>query len=122
MATGVKAVDQLIEQFGILSSPGEDKFQRYFYLYGGDVRANTLPFCMYQKVMNAPVSRRFSVHHFYLPHKKCKLASFLFNEKGELVEQVYYAKVARMVVVCRKLQQQVLAQRNKLKAEMQFAA
>ena len=122
MTTGVKAVDQLIEQFGILSSPGENKFQRFSYLYGGDVRANSLPFCMYQKVMNAPVSHRFSVHHFYLPHKKCKLASFLFNEKGELIEQVYYPKASRMVVVCRKLQQYVLMQRYKLRAEIQYAA
>jgi len=112
MTTGVKAVDQLIDRFGILSGPGEDQFQRFSYLFGGDKRANTLPFCMYQKVMSAPVSRRFAVHHFYLPHKKCKLASFLFNEKGELIEQVYFTKMSRMVNVCRKLQQRVLRERH----------
>ncbi|WP_218397184.1 hypothetical protein [Alteromonas lipotrueae] len=111
MTTGVKAVDQLIEKFGILSSPGQDKFQRLTHLFGGDKRADSLPFCMYQKVMGAPVSRRFTVHHFYLPYKNCKLASFMFNEKGELIEQVYFTKMSRMVNVCRKLQRMLLQER-----------
>jgi hypothetical protein len=42
-----------------------------------------------------------------MPGNKGKLASFLFNEKGQLIEQVYYQKVARWVQVCRKLQQLV---------------
>lgn len=112
MTTGVKAVDQLIEKFGILSSPGQDQFQRLTSLFGGDKRANTLPFCMYQKVMSAPVSQRFTVHQFYLPYKKSKLASFLFNEKGELIEQVYFTKMSRMVNVCRKLQRILLEEKD----------
>ena len=112
MTTGVKAVDQLIQKFGILSSPGQDKFQRLTYLFGGDKRADSLPFCMYQKVMGAPVSRRFTIHHFYLPHKNCKLASFMFNEKGELIEQVYFTKMSRMVNVCRKLQRLLLEEKG----------
>ena len=80
MTTGVKAVDQLIEKFGILSSPGQDKFQR--------------------------------LTHFYLPYKNCKLASFMFNEKGELIEQVYFTKMSRMVNVCRKLQRILLEEKD----------
>lgn len=117
MKTGVKAVDQLIEEFGILTKPGNDPFQRLMHLFGGDKRADTLPFCMYNKVMGAPVSRRFTVHHFYLPYKNCKLASFMFNEKGELIEQVYFTKMSRMVNVCRKLQQ--IVTREKLLAQRQ---
>ena len=107
MQTGIKAVDQLILKHGILNELGSNTFQRRSRLTGGDERANGLPFCMYQKVVNAPVSHQFTVHHFYMPGNKGKLASFLFNEKGQLIEQVYFQKVARWVQVCRKLQQLV---------------
>jgi hypothetical protein len=107
MQTGIKAVDQLISKHGIMADLGYDTFQRRARLTGGDERANTLPFCMYQKVVSAPLSRNFTVHHFYMPGNKGKLASFLFDEKGALIEQVYYQKVSRWVKVCRKLQQLV---------------
>ena len=107
MQTGIKAVDQLISKHGIMAEFGSDTFQRRSRLTGGDERANGLPFCMYQKVAHAPLSHQFTVHHFYMPGNKGKLASFLFNEKGQLIEQVYYQKVARWVEVCRKLQQLV---------------
>ena len=107
MQTGVKAVDELLSKHGILTESGFDDFQRRARLPGGDERANSLPFCMYQKITNAPMSHFFTVHHFYMPGNKGKLASFLFNEKGQLIEQVYYQKVARWVQVCRKLQQLV---------------
>jgi len=118
MQTGIKAVDQLILKHGIMADLGSDTFQRRSRLTGGDERANALPFCMYQKVAHAPLSHQFTVHHFYMPgskgklasflfNEKGKLASFLFNEKGQLIEQVYYQKVARWVKVCRKLQQLV---------------
>ena len=107
MQTGIKAVDQLISKHGIMAEFGSDTFQRRSRLTGGDERANGLPFCMYQKVVYAPLSHQFTVHHFYMPGSKGKLASFLFNEKGQLIEQVYYQKVARWVKVCRKLQQLV---------------
>ena len=107
MQTGIKAVDQLILKHGIMVNFGADTFQRRSRLTGGDARANGLPFCMYQKVAYAPLSHQFTVHHFYMPGNKGKLASFLFDEKGQLIEQVYYQKVARWVEVCRKLQQLV---------------
>ncbi|BFT30495.1 hypothetical protein D210916BOD24_16710 [Alteromonas sp. D210916BOD_24] len=118
MQTGIKGVDQLIAKHGIKVDVGFDDFQRRSRLTGGDERAQALPFCMYQKVMNAPLSRMFTVHHFYMPDHKGKLASFLFNEKGELIEQVYYQKVARWVNVCRKLQQWV----QTATSDMQMAA
>ena len=107
MQTGIKAVDQLISKHSIMADLGADTFQRRTRLTGGDERANALPFCMYQKVAHAPLSKQFTVHHFYMPSNKGKLASFLFDEKGQLIEQVYYQKVARWVQVCRKLQQLV---------------
>ncbi|MEC8374878.1 MAG: hypothetical protein VX078_08730 [Pseudomonadota bacterium] len=107
MQTGIKAVDQLLAKHGIMGEEGYDQFQRRARLTGGDSRANMLPFCMYQKVAYAPLSQSFTVHHFYMPGNKGKLASFLFDEKGALIEQVYYQKVSRWVQVCRKLQQLV---------------
>lgn len=118
MQTGNKSVDQLIAKHGILSTPGVNEFQRRVRLTGGDERANSLPFCMYQKVAYAPLSQFFSVHHFYLPSHKGKLASFLFDEKGNLIEQVYYQRVARWVKVCRKLEQLV----RRGKQDIQLAA
>ena len=118
MQTGVKAIDQLISKHGIMADLGYDSFQRRARLTGGDQRANALPFCMYKKVVSAPLSRSFTVHHFYMPGNKGKLASFLFDEKGELIEQVYYQKIARWVKVCRKLHQ--LVQRTS--TDMQLAA
>lgn len=116
--TGTKSIDQLIQRYGILSKPGKDPLQRLTYLCGGDKGANALPYCMFNIIMNAPVSRRFTVHHFYHPTKKCRLATFLFDEKGQLIEQVYYAKVARWVELCRKLQRLVIQSRK----DIQFAA
>ena len=110
MQTGVKAVDELLSKHGILTESGFDDFQRRARLLGGDERANSLPFCMYQKIMNAPMSHFFTVHHFYMPGTKNRLASFLFDAKGQLVEQVYYQRVVRWVNVCRKLQ--VLVQKH----------
>ncbi|WP_421134513.1 hypothetical protein [Alteromonas sp. A079] len=114
MQTGIKAVDQLIEKHGLLRAPGQDAFQRRLQLVGGDKRAEFLPFCMYQKVMYAPMSKHFTVHHFYLPARNAKLASFLFDEKGQLIEQVYYQKVAKMVNVCRKLHQLLVKQTHEV--------
>lgn len=110
--TGHKAIDQLIQRYGVMLSPGEDSFQRFLYLTGGDKKANHLPFCMFQKVMEKPLSYQFTVHHFYLPNKKGRLASFLFDEKGVLVEQVYYVKLARLIQVCKKLQRLVIQKRT----------
>ena len=103
----LKRLISFISKHGIMAEFGSDTFQRRSRLTGGDERANGLPFCMYQKVVHAPLSHQFTVHHFYMPGNKGKLASFLFNEKGQLIEQVYYQKVARWVEVCRKLQQLV---------------
>lgn len=102
--TGHKGIDQLIQRYGLLTAPGEDAFQRLGYMQGGDRRAENLPFCMYQKVMQCPVSHRFSVHQFFLPNKKGRLATFLFDEKGQLIEQVYYVRLSRLTQVCKKLE------------------
>ena len=73
MQTGIKAVDQLISKHGIMAEFGSDTFQRRSRLTGGDERANGLPFCMYQKVVHAPLSHQFTVHHFYMPCFSLKL-------------------------------------------------
>ena len=75
MQTGIKA-DQLISKHGIMAEFGSDTFQRRSRLTGATSAQTGLPFCMYQKVVHAPLSHQFTVHHFYMPGNKGKLASF----------------------------------------------
>ena len=106
MNTGLKTIDNLIERFGISVGEGHDAFQQVLDLYGGDSRATTmkLPFCFYQIIANLPVNRRLSLHQFYLPHRKARLASFLIDENGQIIEQVYYQRDRKYVKACKKLQ------------------
>ncbi|GGF81547.1 hypothetical protein [Alteromonas lipolytica] len=106
MQTGLKTIDNLVQRFGISVGEGHDAFQQVLKLSGGDSRAMTmkLPFCFYQIIANLPVSRRLSLHQFYLPHRKARLASFLIDEKGRIVEQVYYQRDSKYVQACKKLQ------------------
>lgn len=115
MNTGLKTIDNLIERYGIVKSEGHDDFQQVVTMFGGDSRAATmkLPFCFYQIIANLPVSRRLSLHQFYLPHRKVRLASFLIGENGHIIEQVYYQRDSKYVKACKKLQ--MLVQRDYLK-------
>lgn len=115
MNTGLKTIDNLIERFGISVGEGHDAFQQVIDLYGGDSRAVSLklPFCFYQIIANLPVNRRLSLHQFYLPHRKARLASFLIDESGHIIEQVYYQRDSKYVKACKKLQS--LVQQNYLR-------
>ncbi len=106
MTSGIKAIDKLLKTYGLAHQEGCDPFQSLTLLHGGDKRATTmkLPWCMYEKVMQRPVSARLTYHQLYLPYRKARLASFLIDEKGEVIEQVYYQRDARMVAACRYLQ------------------
>ena len=106
MQTGLKTIDGLIERFGISAAETHDAFQHVLCLQGGDKRAIALklPFCFYQKLSSLPKSRMITLHQFYLPHRKARLASFLINEHGQVIEQVYYQRDAKHVKACKKLQ------------------
>lgn len=106
MHTGMKNVDDLILRFGVMRVPGRDLFQHVLSLCGSDIKANTmkLPFCFYRVITSLPPNRQLLLHQFYLPHKKARLASFLIDEEGKIVEQVYFQRDRKYVLACRKLQ------------------
>ncbi|GGW95543.1 hypothetical protein [Alteromonas halophila] len=106
MTTGIKSIDKLIASYGLTTHAGKDAFQSVIRLRGGDAKARTLklPWCMYQKVMQKPVSSALTYYQYFLPHRQHRLASFLVDEKGNIVEQVYYLRDGRGVKACKKLQ------------------
>ncbi|NVK56167.1 MAG: hypothetical protein HWE26_11155 [Alteromonadaceae bacterium] len=106
METGLKTIDSLIARFGVRADEYHDAFQNVLLLHGGDKRAVALklPFCFYQKLSNLPKSRMITLHQFYLPHRKARLASFLIDERGQVIEQVYYQRDSKYVKACKKLQ------------------
>ncbi|MDC8831211.1 hypothetical protein [Alteromonas gilva] len=106
MQTGLKTIDSLIERFGICAGETHDAFQNVLCLHGGDKRAVALklPFCFYHKLAHLPKSRMITLHQFYLPHRKARLASFLIDERGQVIEQVYYQRDSKYVKACKKLQ------------------
>lgn len=105
METGIKALDKLLTAQGIITSPGSTGFQSVTELRPADPKVVDLklPFCMYQKVMMLPAGRRVRYHHFYMQHRQCRLASYLVNEEGDIVEQVFFQRDVKSVAACKKL-------------------
>ena len=68
MQTGIKA-DQLISKHGIMAEFGSDTFQRRSRLTGATT-AQTACLSVCIKVVHAPLSHQFTVHHFYMPGNK----------------------------------------------------
>lgn len=109
MNTGLKTVDNLIRTFGIRTRNGADKSQSLVTLSSADERLASMriPFCMMQKILSLPQNRSLRFHQWYLPHKGAKLACFLIDEEGRIVEQVYFQRDTKHVNAARKLQQMV---------------
>lgn len=109
MNTGLKSIDNLISSFGVRTEEGADKSQSLTTFFGGDFRAssNKMPFCIMQKILQAPQDKQFRLLQWFLPHKQARLASFLIDETGTVVEQVYFQRDARHVEACRRIQKMV---------------
>ena len=105
METGIKALDKLLTAQGIKLSPGSNGFQSVTELRPADPKVVDLklPYCMYQKVMMLPPGSRLKYHHFYLQHRQCRLASYMVDDNGNIVEQVFYQRDTRSVAACKKL-------------------
>ncbi len=95
MNTGLKTVDNLIRTFGIRIRNGADKSQSLVTLSSADERLASMriPFCMMQKILSLPQNRSLRFHQWYLPHKGAKLACFLIDEEGRIVEQGTHAQL-----------------------------
>lgn len=106
MNTGLKTIDDLILRHGIKTDESQDTFQQVMCWSGNDPRAAhyKLPFCFYQLITNLPTTQSVTLHHFYLPHRKARLASFLINAQGKIIEQVFYQRDAKYVKASKKLQ------------------
>lgn len=109
MQTGIKAIDKLIDKYGFLVDEGRDEFQQVSIMFGEDPRIQTmkLPYCFYREIASAPLFKRFVLHQLFLPHRKTRFASFLLDEDGQLVEQVYYLRDAKGVKACKKVQEAI---------------
>ena len=109
MNTGLKTIDNLIHSFGVRTEEGEDKSQSLTTFCGGDFRVNTvkMPFCIMQKILQTPQEKQLRLLQWFLPHKQARLASFLIDESGAVIEQVYFQRDARHVEACRRIQKMV---------------
>ena len=106
MLTGMKTIDKLISRYGIRLDQGRDVSQSLQILQGGaaESRGINIPYCMWRIVESAPQHTNFKLHTWYLPHRKARLASFLVDEQGDVIEQVYFQRDANYVKACKKLQ------------------
>lgn len=103
--TGIKALDKLLKDFGFLAEEGKDEFQRVTRYQGKDEKLATakMPFCFYRLLESMPEGRSFRLHSFYLPYKKQRLAAFLVDEQGHIVEKVFYQRDRLYVEACHKV-------------------
>lgn len=112
MKTGIKQLDNVISKTGLQTMVGtEDAFQRVTLLQSQDPRATTmkLPWCFYRLIMALPEGQQVRLHECFIPYRKCRLASFLVDEAGEIIEQVFYQRDSRYVSACKKLHQRLCA-------------
>lgn len=116
MNTGVKAIDKLIATNGLQTDYVDNAFQRVMVLHGADGRIATwkLPWCMYNKIMAYSAGERLFLHVFYLPYRKARLASFLVDERGNVIEQVDYLRERKMVEAIQKLRRMLEMQYQQL--------
>lgn len=106
MCTGMKNIDKLISRYGIRLDKGRDVSQCLQVLQGGtaDSIGMHVPYCIWRIVESAPQHVNFKLHTWYLPHRSARLASFLIDEQGDVIEQVYFQRDANYVKACKKLQ------------------
>lgn len=102
-STGLKSIDQLIARYSIClpyeqGIVVDNPFQKTTTLYGQDHRLAfmNLPYCMYKILSEASEGESFTLHRFYLPHKKgVRFATYLLDEHGEMIESVCYQRNAK---------------------------
>ena len=103
--TGIKALDKLLQDFGFRDAEGKDAFQWVIHFQGKDERLATskMPFCFYRFLNAMPETQLYRLHSFYLPYKKQRLAAFLIDNEGHIVEKVFYQRDRAYVDACHRL-------------------
>ena len=106
MQTGIQTLDRLIEKIGLRVEPCENKFQRIDLCYGGvqpQLTDTKLPFCIAKAIFQGPMYSTLRLHQLWLSDKKKPLACFLVDEKGDVVERVYYQNSRKYYDACDKI-------------------
>ena len=106
MKTGMATIDNAIAKFGLTHQPIENEFQSVVQCFGGEtpaLRSVNLPFCINQFLFNAPLYSQWLLHQFELPKTNKKLACFITDLNGNVVERVYYQNSRKYYDACDKL-------------------
>lgn len=92
MNTGIKALDTVINRWGINGHEADNAFQVATYVSGRDPRVlkMNLPHCIIQEIGRHKPITGLILHQFFVPHKKGKLACFVTDLRGKVLERVYY--------------------------------
>ena len=92
MNTGIKALDAVIARWGINSVETDNAFQMALPIRGRDPRVLSmkLPYCIVQEIGRHTKAETLTLHQFFVPHKKAKLACFVTDHEGNILERVYY--------------------------------
>lgn len=101
METGIKQLDRYVSRLGITQDPVNNQLQKGFRIYANDPRLRSLmlPYCMHRLCLELRGSESLILHTFYLPYRpsRTRLASFLLDEQGNIIEQVYFQRQFRYI-------------------------
>lgn len=112
MKTGMATLDNAINKFGLTHEPINNEFQSVTQCFGGETPALNsvnLPFCINQFLYNAPLYSQWLLYCFELPKANKKLACFITDMEGNIVERVYYQNSRKYYDACDKLLNNVSA-------------
>lgn len=92
MNTGIKALDTVITRWGIHGSDVDNDFQQALTISGRDPRVlkMDLPYCIIREIGRHKLPEQLMLHRFSVPHKKARLACFVTDMEGNILEKVYY--------------------------------
>lgn len=103
---GVKQIDNLMARYGLAALSAANAWQNITVIcYSKRIeQAKNQPYCMQKSIVNIPANDDYYLHQFFLPKQDKNLASFLFDRRGQLIEQVYFQKGHHYTQACRKLE------------------
>jgi hypothetical protein len=107
---GIALIDKLVEKHGLHSEQVDNPFQSVHVCVGGAVpqtKGLSLPFCINRFLYQAPLYSRWILHQLWLPKSNKPLACFLINQRGKVVERVYYQNGRKYYEACDKLLQHI---------------
>ena len=94
MNTGIKALDTAVNRWGISGFEADNAFQFALPISGRDQRVlkMNLPYCIVKEIGRHKEIEDLTLHQFFVPHKKARLACFVTDSQGNILERVYYGR------------------------------